>query len=404
MRFAVRDVVKDELGGPYDLILCRDTLFHLPLWDAVAALRNLQATGSTYLLSHYDEELNTNWPDIAAGGWHVINLLAPPFKLPPPLIAVAETGNEGDASATAHYGHSRKLGLWKLPVLPAAHVARAVASSPPSSSSPSSAASASSSLPQPPPQAAHRAAAHAGGFGFESGGAWKFPWVGDKGQHGLKRCVVLAPPWEGGVEVAHPAPDGAWWPVDFIFSVDGAMVVGGVDGEESMASGARGAAAGGRVHIVPAAGVDAHVDAALREVAERLGLQGGDAGALGRGAGAGAELGGSGREVGLGGARGRGLLAAVWVGCLPVLLVGGWGAGVEGEEMLQVLADAGPEEGGGAAGLELRGIVDAVLRSGRVVLAVSRSTRRLAPPSVRVAGESFAFSLGSRVLCLGFPL
>ena len=35
MRFAVKDAVKDELGGPYDLVLCRDTLFHLPLWDAV---------------------------------------------------------------------------------------------------------------------------------------------------------------------------------------------------------------------------------------------------------------------------------------------------------------------------------------------------------------------------------
>ena len=35
MRFAVKDVVKDDLGGPYDLVLCRDTLFHLPLWDAV---------------------------------------------------------------------------------------------------------------------------------------------------------------------------------------------------------------------------------------------------------------------------------------------------------------------------------------------------------------------------------
>ena len=35
MRFAVKDVVKDDLGGPYDVILCRDTLFHLPLWDAV---------------------------------------------------------------------------------------------------------------------------------------------------------------------------------------------------------------------------------------------------------------------------------------------------------------------------------------------------------------------------------
>jgi SAM-dependent methyltransferase len=34
MSFAVKDVVKDDLGGPYDLVLCRDTLFHLPLWDA----------------------------------------------------------------------------------------------------------------------------------------------------------------------------------------------------------------------------------------------------------------------------------------------------------------------------------------------------------------------------------
>ena len=109
--------MRDDIGGPYDLILCRDTLFHLPLSDAIRVLRRLDLTGSKLLVSHYDEQLAHNWPDIPAGGWHSINLLAPPFNLPPPIAILSETGGTGTSQAGLHYGQSRKLGLWRLPVM-----------------------------------------------------------------------------------------------------------------------------------------------------------------------------------------------------------------------------------------------------------------------------------------------
>jgi SAM-dependent methyltransferase len=264
MRFAVKDVVKDDLGGPYDLVLCRDTLFHLPLWDAVQALRNLQATGARYFMSHYDEDLNTNWPDIAAGGWHMINLLAPPFKLPPPLLSVPEAGNEGDAGAMAHYGQSRKLGLWEFPVLPPVPSTRSA-----SSSSPADTTSVAFSTPADTGAQEEGSGPDAGapreGGGDAGAEHALYGWVGQKHQHTLKRCVLVAP---GRVEsvggqsesARHQLPPrGQWWPVDVIFSI-----AGGVAGLE----GGRGV-----VNEVPAHGENGRVDEALLSAASSLGVE-----------------------------------------------------------------------------------------------------------------------------------
>ena len=343
MRFAVKDVVKDDLGGPYDLVLCRDTLFHLPLWDAVQALRNLQATDARYFLSHYDEDLNTNWPDIPAGGWHMINLLAPPFKLPPPLLSVPEAGNEGDAGAMAHYGQSRKLGLWEFPVLPPVPSTRSA-----SSSSPADTTSVAFSAPAdtgPQEEGGDGTGPDAGApreGGGDAGAEHEvYGWVGQKQQHTLKRCVLVAPGSVESVESVggqsarhHLPPGGQWWPVDVIFSI-----AGGVAGSE----GGRGV-----VNEVPAHGVNGRVDEALLSAASSLGVE-----IVGSGGNmAGAKASGGGKIVSAGA---RGLLAAVWLGCGPVLLVGGWGAGAEGE-LLQVRGLGGsagkdPEVGANSAAM-----------------------------------------------------
>ena len=47
----------------------------------------------------------------------MINLLAAPFKLPEPIDTILETGDAGTLNSVTHYGHSRKLAVWKLPVL-----------------------------------------------------------------------------------------------------------------------------------------------------------------------------------------------------------------------------------------------------------------------------------------------
>ncbi|KAJ1468358.1 hypothetical protein T484DRAFT_1855553 [Baffinella frigidus] len=116
MEFLQHDLVKDAIPENFDLILCRDTLFHLPLWDAVEVLRKFDASGAKYLMAHFDEDLAHNWPDISAGkylmahfdenlarnwpdipagAWHNVNLLAAPFRLPPPLLSLPESGRRG---------------------------------------------------------------------------------------------------------------------------------------------------------------------------------------------------------------------------------------------------------------------------------------------------------------------
>ncbi|EKX52803.1 hypothetical protein GUITHDRAFT_101254 [Guillardia theta CCMP2712] len=111
------DIVREPIGRSFDLIVCRDTLFHLPVFDAVQALKNFDASKSKFLLSHFDEELTSNWPDIKVGGWHLINLLEAPFKLSAPVEMVVEKGQDEQSKVQNHYGHARRLALWKLPAM-----------------------------------------------------------------------------------------------------------------------------------------------------------------------------------------------------------------------------------------------------------------------------------------------
>lgn len=84
IRFLAGDLTKMELE-PYDAVLCRDCLFHLPLDLAKDAIQNFQKARIRYLLSSYfpDQQHNS---EIDLGGWYPINLRADPFNLPEPII------------------------------------------------------------------------------------------------------------------------------------------------------------------------------------------------------------------------------------------------------------------------------------------------------------------------------
>lgn len=107
IRFAKLDITTDSLPAA-DLVLCRDCLVHLSYADAFAALRNVVASGSTYLMTttFADRAANT---DIKTGGWRVLNLARPPFSLPPPLRLL----NENCTEKKGIY-KDKSLGLWKL--------------------------------------------------------------------------------------------------------------------------------------------------------------------------------------------------------------------------------------------------------------------------------------------------
>jgi hypothetical protein len=107
-RFEVGDIVTDPLPE-VDVILCRDCLVHLPFQDVSSALRNLAASGSTYLLTTTFPEHETNRDLDRAGKWRPLNLQAPPFALPAPLRLLKEQCTEDGGLYT-----DKSLALWKL--------------------------------------------------------------------------------------------------------------------------------------------------------------------------------------------------------------------------------------------------------------------------------------------------
>lgn len=109
-----------NIPPPVDLIIMRDVLFHLPVISAQRALAAVSLSGARYLLTT-TFKTGTNTPPfnvctlcsvddkqkrIQEAFFHRINLFAPPFNLPQPIVFVDEP-DEG-----------RIFGLWKLPLSP----------------------------------------------------------------------------------------------------------------------------------------------------------------------------------------------------------------------------------------------------------------------------------------------
>ncbi|MBT8485625.1 MAG: class I SAM-dependent methyltransferase [Phycisphaerales bacterium] len=113
-RFVRLDLTRDELPAA-DLILCRDCLVHFSYADIHAALTRITASGARYLLSTVFTGSTYN-KDIETGDWRQLNLLLPPFALPPPLELINEGCTEGDGKYA-----DKSLALWRIADLRAAH-------------------------------------------------------------------------------------------------------------------------------------------------------------------------------------------------------------------------------------------------------------------------------------------
>lgn len=100
-KFVTHDIVKDEILEKFDLILCRDLLFHLSSESALAALNNFKKSGSKYLLTTTFPNINENI-SIKDNEWYPINLEIAPFNFPPPIALYQEVED------------GKCLGLWKL--------------------------------------------------------------------------------------------------------------------------------------------------------------------------------------------------------------------------------------------------------------------------------------------------
>lgn len=106
VRFIHLDVINDRLPAA-DMVLCRDCLVHLPLADAIKALRNIARSGSKWLLTTTFPSRTGNG-EIAPGKWRPLNLQAAPFCLPDPN----ELHNEEFSDDNGAYA-DKSLGLWR---------------------------------------------------------------------------------------------------------------------------------------------------------------------------------------------------------------------------------------------------------------------------------------------------
>lgn len=86
--YRIADIVVDVLPRT-DVVLCRDTLMHLGLDEACAAIENFRRTGARWLVA-------TSYPagenrEVPPGGYYHSNLEAPPFELGEPQRRIEDS-------------------------------------------------------------------------------------------------------------------------------------------------------------------------------------------------------------------------------------------------------------------------------------------------------------------------
>ncbi len=81
--FTNSNLIEDDIDK-FDLILCKDVLFHLSYDDSLSCLNNFKRSNSTFLISTTFDKFKNK--DIISGDWRPINLETEPFLLGSPLI------------------------------------------------------------------------------------------------------------------------------------------------------------------------------------------------------------------------------------------------------------------------------------------------------------------------------
>lgn len=94
------------------MVFVRDALVHLSTDHIRAALANIRASGSDWLLTSCFLDTATN-AEIATGQWRPIDLTRLPFDLPQPDRWVSE----GGLSVKGQWP-DKVLGLWRVSELP----------------------------------------------------------------------------------------------------------------------------------------------------------------------------------------------------------------------------------------------------------------------------------------------
>lgn len=95
-RFVHLDLTRDPLPAA-DVLLCRDCLVHLSYANIKAVLANVARSRIRYLLTTSFPGRNDNY-DVADGDWRALDLQAPPFSFPEPVLAIVEECEEEEGT------------------------------------------------------------------------------------------------------------------------------------------------------------------------------------------------------------------------------------------------------------------------------------------------------------------
>lgn len=126
--FRVIDAINDEIPK-VDLVFCRDLFTHLPFEDTKAAMANIKASGSKYILTttfswrsfaprninRAPENKMAPWTPQTTVQWTRLNLFMEPFNMPPCLDFIVEFNQERDSpNPEQNIGFGDKiLALWE---------------------------------------------------------------------------------------------------------------------------------------------------------------------------------------------------------------------------------------------------------------------------------------------------
>jgi hypothetical protein len=111
IRFIEADLMKSALPRA-DAIISRDCFIHFSYKDFNRAIRNLKATGSTFLMTSTYSNVKEN-KDIITGRYRLINLALPPYNFPPPISFILE-----DVDLPENADKGKQLNLWAFKDLP----------------------------------------------------------------------------------------------------------------------------------------------------------------------------------------------------------------------------------------------------------------------------------------------
>lgn len=105
IKFKESDITTDKIDY-FDVILCKDVLFHLSYEDALNVISIIKKSKSKYLIS--TTFLNYENKDINTGEWRPINLKTSPFSLGEPFLLWENIENKAQGWT------SKSIGIWKL--------------------------------------------------------------------------------------------------------------------------------------------------------------------------------------------------------------------------------------------------------------------------------------------------